>query len=95
MKLSIIFALPEVLRQGKALANSASWKNHQVTANMIAAFLASVFALLQVFLGIDLGVSNETLLAIGSGVLAVYGVYNSYVTTATSEKIGVQDKAPD
>lgn len=94
-KVKAVFSIPDVLKQGKMLVDATAWKTHQVTANMIAVFLGSVLALAKVFLGMDFGVSEEDLFTVGSGVLVVYGMYNSWVTVATTEKIGLPDKTPN
>lgn len=94
-KVKAVFSIPDILKQGKAVANPALWKAHQITANMIGAFLGSMLLFVKVFLGWDINVSEEELTTIGSAALVLFGMYNSVITVASSEKVGLPAKQSD
>ena len=75
-----------VLKQGRALANPAAWKNAQVLANLLSALIV----LLNVF-GIHFGLDSDSINLIAGGIAAIA---NAYLTAATSEKVGVPDGLP-
>ena len=75
-----------VLKQGRALANPAAWKNAQVLANLLSALIV----LLNVF-GIHFGLDSDSINLIAGGIAALA---NAYLTAATSEKVGVPDGLP-
>lgn len=91
-KVKAIFSIPDILRQGKAVANPALWKSHQITSNMIGTFLGSMLLFVKYFLGWEINVSEEELTTIGSAALVLFGVYNSVITVASSEKVGLPTK---
>ena len=84
--LSVIKPAFIVLKQGQALANPAAWKNVQVLANLLSALIV----LLNVF-GIHFGLDSDSINLIAGGIAALA---NAYLTTATSEKVGVPDGLP-
>ncbi len=75
-----------VLKQGQALANPATWKNAQVLANLLSALIV----LLNVF-GIHFGLDSDSINLVAGGIAALA---NAYLTTATSEKVGVPSGLP-
>lgn len=72
----------KALQSGESLVNSATWKNRQVSTN---ALLIVVGAIPQLF-DVDLSPSDVSL--ISYGIAAIGGLFNSYLTVATSEKVG-------
>lgn len=90
-KVKAVFSIPDILRQGKMVSNPEAWKTGQITSSIIAGLLASLVGLGKLF-GYDLPVSDDQLLTIGSGVMAVYGVfYHPLATIASSDKIGFKE----
>lgn len=87
-----IGAIIDVLRYGKMLGDPVTWKNRQNAISALTSVLGSLIALLPLF-GLTLEVSNEDILAIAGGVAAIGGVLNIYLTTATTDKIGVLPKS--
>jgi hypothetical protein len=88
-KVTAVFSLPDVLRQGKLVANPESWKHGQISVSVLVGFLATLISLGKVF-GYDFPVTDEQLLTICSGVMAVFGLfYNPLTTVASTDKIGL------
>lgn len=71
------------LRAGESLADSATWKNHQLRFNALLAILY----LLVKFLPVDL--ATDDIDAIASSLALIGGAVNSYLTVATSDKVGI------
>ena len=88
-KVTAIFSLPDILKKGKQVANPEAWKNGQITVSILVGFLGTLLTLAKVF-GYDLPVTDEQLLSICSGIMAMFGVfYNPIATVASSNKIGL------
>ena len=83
-----ITALLEVLDKGKSVANIEAWKNGQVTVNVLVGLLGSLVAVARSF-GLDIPVTDDQLFTISSAILGLLGVYNSFVTVASTDKIGL------
>lgn len=87
--MSKLLALFNVFRKGECCVHAAAWKNGQITGSIIAGLLAAVVAASKAF-GFELPVTDEQLLAIGSGIVATVGLFiNPAITTATSSKVGL------
>lgn len=84
-KLSAFFA---VLRYGSSLTDSATWKVRQNLINTLVGLLGALAVVVTLF-GVDLNVSTDDLMAIAGGIASIWGLFNSYITTATTDKIGV------
>lgn len=78
-------ALYSVFEAGKSVTNPAAWKMHQVSANMIAAFLFAIVTLLKAF-GYDFGIDMQTCADISIGLLSLVNVG---LTVATTKHIGL------
>ncbi len=89
MKFNALFSIPEVLKQGKIVANPEAWKNGQITVSFLAGFIGLLLSAAGIF-GLELPVSQEQLLAIASGVLAGFGLFNPIATAASSDKVGIK-----
>lgn len=89
--LNKLFTLPEVLKQGKVVANPEAWKNGQINVAYLVGFLGLVVASLS-FFGINLVVDESTLNTIAGAILALYGIYNQIATMASSDKVGFKPK---
>lgn len=76
----------EALRVGKSLVNVAAWKE----AQGITSFLVAAVAVVRAF-GVDFGIDDSTLAAAG---VAIAALVNTYLTFATSKKVGLPEKQP-
>ena len=76
------------LQAGKSLANVATWKRVQLWTNNLVAFFVAVIALAASF-GYRIPLDEEQIKTIVSGFAVLLGLYNSYTTVATTEKIGL------
>lgn len=84
-----LLAAFNVFRKGQVVANPTAWKTGQITGSILAGLLAAIVAGAKTF-GYDLPVSDDQLLAIGSGVVAIVGLFlNPAVTVASSDKVGM------
>jgi hypothetical protein len=91
-KFTAVFSIPEVLKQGKVVANPVAWKQGQITIGFLAGFLGLFVAMLPLF-GYTLDIDETTLNSLAGGVLAAYGVYNQVATAASTDKVGITAKA--
>lgn len=76
------------LRHGAILADPAGWKRRQNTVNALVGLLGAVIVLLPL-VGVNLELSHEDIGAIAGGIAAVLGMFNGYVTTASTDKLGL------
>lgn len=84
-----LLAAFNVFRKGQVVANPTAWKNGQITGSILAGLLAAVVAGAKTF-GYELPVSDDQLLAIGSGIVAVVGLFlNPTATVVSSDKVGL------
>jgi len=65
------------LKKGNVIANPANWKKYQNLVNLILAVLGVVAV---VFPGLNITTAQ---------VLSIAGFYNAYVTTITTDKVGI------
>jgi hypothetical protein len=81
--LAFIISLCRALLAGESLADPAVWKNRQqrVNALMVIASVASP-------LFPRLGLTSDDVLTIVTAIGIIGGVINSYLTVATTDKIG-------
>lgn len=89
MSVKSLFTLPEVLKQGKVVADPVAWKSGQITVSYLAGFLGLIISIIKVF-GIEVPVTDDQLTAIAGGALAVFGIFNPVVTVASTDKIGIK-----
>ncbi len=80
--------LIKALQAGQELKDPAKWKKGQNLTNAVAAVLAGLIAVLK-FGGIEIPVTDEQLVEMSSIVAAILAVVNGYITTASTQKIGV------
>jgi len=78
----------KAVRAGEVLADPGAWKNRQ---NLINALVAVIAALVWVLgkLGFGLALSTDEMMAVAGGVAVLMGAVNTYLTTATTTKIGL------
>lgn len=84
-----LLAFFSVLRKGKCVANPAAWKAGQITGSVVAGLLGALVALAKVY-GYELPLNDDQLLAIGSAIVAIVGLFiTPAVTVASTEKVGL------
>ncbi len=81
-KLKAFYALFE---QGKAVANPAAWKAHQITATMLGGLFIAIVQMLKAF-GHDLPIDSDTATSIAGGIIAAVNVV---LTVTTSKSVGI------
>ena len=79
-KLAAAFA---ALRYGASLTEPGIWKKRQNLMNALIGLLGAAVLFL------PKEVSGEDIAAIAGGIAAIAGVLNTYLTTATTDKVGV------
>jgi hypothetical protein len=87
----LITSFFEAFKEGKELANAATWKNRTVAASIITAFLSSAVAIAG-GLGYDIRVDQGTLQEIGGGVTAIVTLFSAVMHVVTSTKIGLSNQ---
>lgn len=83
-----IFTAGRVLRAGESLQNPAAWKNVQSLANILLVFVGAI----PVYTSVILNEEQVNAASYGLAIL-IAGVYNTYFTVATTDKIGLPIKA--
>ena len=76
-----------VLQKGQMLSNPSTWKSRTVVLNTVAAIMTAGVAGAKA-LGYDIPLSDEELNQLALGVVIVLGMFNSWSTVATTDKIG-------
>ena len=79
-----------LFKQGHAVADVRKWKHRQITATVLGAFLIALVQVLKLF-GVEIPVDEEIANTIAAGVLAIF---NIVLTLVTTDKIGLPSK-PD
>lgn len=76
------------LRAGEVLTNPEKWKDLQ---NLINSIVAVIGLLLWIAskAGFNLELSGEEIAVIAAGIATTMGIFNRYMTTATTNKIGI------
>lgn len=84
-KLSALFNL---FRKGSSVSDPTAWKNKQITATVLGAFILALINVLAAF-GHALPVDTETANAIAGGIIAFINVL---LTVTTTDKVGLPAK---
>lgn len=79
-------------KQGKELANAATWKNAQLATGALASLLGAAVVIAQGF-GINVYVNDAMLQGAAAGVVALYGLFNAVATAVSSAKVGLPPKS--
>ena len=83
-----LLAFLALFQKGEVIANPEVWKKRQVTVTMLAGFLVAFVNLLVVFGVIPMPVNIDTINNIAGGLIAIYNIVMTYITT---DKIGIGD----
>ena len=85
-----LLAAFQVYRKGQSVSNPESWKNGQITGSILAGLLGALVALAKAY-GYELPVTDDQLVTIGAGIVAVVGLFlNPTATVVSSDKVGLQ-----
>lgn len=84
-KLSALFNL---FRKGSSVSDPTAWKNKQITATVLGAFILALINVLAAF-GYALPIDTETANAIAGGIIAFINVL---LTVTTTDKVGLPAK---
>lgn len=91
-KVTAVFSVPDVLKQGKMVADPVAWKRGQITASVLSALLITILNMGRVF-GYELPISDEQINIISAGIVTLVGLFVVPVATvASTEKIGFKAK---
>lgn len=89
-----LLAALAALRHGSSLSDPAVWKNRQNRLNALIGLVGALVVFLPL-LGVKVEVSHEDVLRIAGGIAALVGLFvNPYLTTATSDKVGLPAGTP-
>jgi len=80
--------LINVLRVGYELKNSATWKDRQKTISLVVVLLGVLVPFLPK-LGVNIVLSQDDIFILASAVSVILGIVNTFLTVATSSKIGI------
>ena len=78
-----IAAMIKALYYGQELTSKVTWKKRQILINSLMIVLSSVW----VILGLE--VSEDKTQAIVGGIIALWGVLDTYLVVATSSTVGL------
>lgn len=83
----------KALKVGESLHNPETWKVRQNAINAIMAAMGILFAM-SPDLKAHLALSEDDVIVIAGGIAAIGGAINTYLTTATTKKIGLSNDTP-
>lgn len=78
----------QALKAGNELKNPAAWKKGQNLTNTVITLLTAVVGILR-STGNELPVTDEQLIAIAGVIAGILYTINTFITTASTKKIGV------
>lgn len=84
----MIIDLFRALQAGKELANAETWKKAQLWTASLTALLGAAVSIASA-LGYPIPLSGEQITTLVSAVAVLVGVFNSYVTVASTTRLGV------
>lgn len=84
----LISDIPTLFKQGKALANSATWANSATLTGVLAGFLVAAFHIAKL-IGFDFGVDDETLNQAAGGIAAVVLIVTNILHTLSNPAAGL------
>lgn len=81
-----------VLRAGEELANAETWKKRQVLVNALTVLLSSGLAVAAAY-GHAVAIDADGVASIAGAIAALVGVFNTWATVSTTERIGLSPGA--
>ena len=85
----MISELIRALKAGEELKNKENWKNAQIITGALTSVAGATLMGLR-FVGVEIPITDDQIVAIAGGAAAIIGVYNSVTTAATSKSVGLQ-----
>jgi len=81
-------AFLELFKEGKELADAATWKSRTIATNVVVAFFGTLIVLAK-NAGYDLQLDQETLANLGAGIVAGVAAVNAVMHTITDKRAGL------
>lgn len=78
----------DLFKEGKELANAATWKSRTVATNILVAFLGTLLIILHNS-GVDLPLDQETVSNLAAGIVALVAAGNGVMHCLTSKRVGL------
>jgi hypothetical protein len=78
----------ELFKEGKEVADPATWKNRTIATNVVLALIGTVLGLAKAF-GYPLSLDDDTIQNLAAGIVAAVGVVNAVMHVITSTKVGL------
>ena len=88
-----LMSLRDALNYGEKLSNPATWKKAQNAVNAVAGLLTTVAPFVPQLTDVPMETLAPLFTYIGGGAYAVVTLFNLFVTTASTDKIGLPVKA--
>ena len=85
----MITAILDVLRIGQQLKNPDVWKHGQNLVSLLTTLFGSLVILLHSF-GYNITISDADVSTLAGAVAIIVGIINGFITTASSDKIGIR-----
>ena len=85
----MISELIRALKAGEELKNKENWKNAQIITGALTSVAGAALMGLR-FVGVEVPITDDQIVAIAGGIAAVLGLFNTYTTAATSKSVGLQ-----
>jgi len=82
----------ELFKEGKEVADPATWKNRTIATNAILALLGTALGLAKVF-GFNVSLDSDTTQNLAAGVVAIVTAANAVMHTITSARVGVSSNS--
>jgi len=78
----------ELFKEGKEVANPATWKNRTIATNALLALLGTALALAKAF-GFNVSLDSETTQNLAAGIVAIVTAGNAVMHVITSARVGL------
>jgi hypothetical protein len=82
----------ELFKEGKEVADPATWKNRTIATNVVLALFGTALGLAKAF-GYPISLDNDTIQNLAAGVVASVGTVNAVMHCITSTKVGLPAKS--
>lgn len=86
-----VSAAVDVLRKGNEVSNVEAWKTHQMTGNVVGAFILACFAFGKAFHWFDVPMGADDAMVIGGSVVAIW---NFVCTVVSTKRAGILPAKP-
>jgi len=89
----IISDIIKALYAGNELRNSAQWKDRTKTVSNTVVIISILLTVASRY-GFSIDITPEDVTLIAGAIGAILGTFYSYITVATSKKVGIKTKPP-